>query len=650
MNQFLDHERITHCYETVRAALLAERVDKGDGGSGHWEGELSASALSTATAIMALELVRRQVADGEFDVARTTTDYSSVDFGSLIRGGLAWLANHQNSDGGWGDTTKSISNISTTMLTHAVFHATDTVNDFSTTVAAAKKYIDQTGGVAAVLERYGKDRTFSIPILTHCALAGLVDWRDVIALPFELACIPARFYKTVQLSVVSYALPALIAIGQARYFHRKPWNPLLWLIRKLSVKRSLQVLDSIQPPNGGFLEAAPLTSFVTMSLAGIGLADHPVTKRGVGFLVNSVRDDGSWPIDTNLATWVTTLSVNALRDDLPESARAGIRDWLLRQQYQDVHPYTNADPGGWAWTDLPGGVPDSDDTPGAILALLNLRGCDGASGTAGVAREIPPAECAGLANGVRWLLDLQNRDSGWPTFCRGWGNLPFDRSAPDLTAHVVRAISGWLENPASSAADPALKRRAHRAIQTGFQYLSRTQRSDGSWLPLWFGNQFNHDDENPTYGTARVLAAFRDTGQFDTQPAQRGLKWLKQTQNPDGGWGGAARIESSVEETALSLDVLISDESASDAASRGLNWLMDRIEDGSVHAATPIGFYFAKLWYFEKLYPLTFTVAALGRAYRTGCETVNVEANTTDRDHRQEPIASVDFESTATKE
>ena len=31
---------------------------------------------------------------------------------------------------------------------------------------------------------------------------------------------------------------------------------------------------------------------------------------------------------------------------------------------------------------------------------------------------------------------------------------------------------------------------------------------------------------------------------------------------------------------------------------------------------SPIGFYFAKLWYFERLYPLIFTVAALGRAAR----------------------------------
>ncbi len=70
------------------------------------------------------------------------------------------------------------------------------------------------GGVAAVVKRYGKDRTFSVPILTHCALAGIVDWKEVIPLPFELSCVPHRLYAAVKMPVVSYALPALIAIGQ----------------------------------------------------------------------------------------------------------------------------------------------------------------------------------------------------------------------------------------------------------------------------------------------------------------------------------------------------------------------------------------------------------------------------------------------------
>src|SRR4029078_2102849 len=102
-------------------------------------------------------------------------------------------------------------------------------------------------------------------------------------------------------------------------------------------------------------------------------------------------------------------------------------------QSQHVHPYTNADPGGWAWTDLDGGVPDADDTPGAILAVQGVVGRAGSAGVAAVER------------GVQWLLDLQNRDGGWPTFCRGWGALPFDRSTPDLTAHTLRAIHVWLE-------------------------------------------------------------------------------------------------------------------------------------------------------------------------------------------------------------
>ena len=46
----------------------------------------------------------------------------------------------------------------------------------------------------------------------------------------------------------------------------------------------------------------------------------------------------------------------------------------------------------------------------------------------------------------------------------------------------------------------------------------------------------------------------------------------------------------------------------------GLMWLVERSETGTLHEPAPIGFYFAKLWYYEKLYPLIFSVAALGRA------------------------------------
>jgi len=582
--------RLTKAWEKVRDELLALRNE-----AGHWEGELSESALSTATAIMAFEMARRNCGE------------EKDRYSPHITNGLDWLATHQNEDGGWGDTVKSVSNISTTMLSHAVFHATNTAGEFAHTVERAKQYIDHVGGIAAVVKRYGKDKTFSIPILTHCALAGLVPWKEVSALPFELACIPAKFYKTVKLPVVSYALPALIAIGQVRYHFRKPRNPISRILRNLSIKRSLNVLEKIQPPNGGFLEAAPLTSFVTMSLIAKGLYHHPVVQKGLQFLIDSVRPDGSWPIDTNLATWVTTLSVNALKNEVPKNARDDIRNWLLAQQYTELHPYTHANPGGWAWTDLPGGVPDADDTPGAILALLNL-GID----------NLPQAEFSKLAtsleNGIGWLLDIQNRDKGWPTFCKGWGTLPFDRSAADISAHVLRSLIAWWKHPLLRNGNRQLKRKAFFAIDSCFGYLAKSQRDDGSWLPLWFGNQHTKDDENPTYGTARVLAAYRDAGKIETNEAQSGLKWLRENQNNDGGWGGCCNVPSSIEESSLAMEILLSIDDNSETTQQGLQYLLHRIDEGTHSETSPIGFYFAKLWYFEKLYPTIFLASALKRA------------------------------------
>jgi squalene-hopene/tetraprenyl-beta-curcumene cyclase len=645
----LSAERIARCEAQVRETLLAERSS-----AGHWVGELSTSSLSTATAVMALELVRRDrcaspvCSDGELlasssaarrdDASQQETNQSAADHDgavdldrtlrTLISGGLGWLAEHQQEDGGWGDTTKSASNISTSMLAHAAFHATSADETFPSVVSAAAAYIERAGGVEALLSRYGKDKTFSIPILTQSALAGLVDWKDVPPLPFEWAALSPRFYKTVHLPVVSYALPALIAIGQVHYHHRKPANPLTRRLRQKAIRPTLRVLEEIQPTSGGFLEAAPLTSFVTMSLAAMGLSDHPVSRQGVRFLVDSVRPDGSWPIDTNLATWVTTLSVNALREEIPPQDRSALRSWLLGQQYRQRHPYTQADPGGWAWTNLPGGVPDADDTAGALLALLNLRGSassmDGSARSADAVHVSPPpaddvegmpsAERIALADGVRWLVNLQNRDRGWPTFCRGWGTLPFDRSAADISAHVLRALIGWTRHPAAQTADGKLRRRAGRAVDSGFEFLAKVQQADGSWLPLWFGNESAPEEQNPTYGTARVLAAYRDSGRMSSRPACDGLRWLLDAQQVDGGWGGAPNVSSSVEETALAVETLLAADPAGTAAHRGLEWLLQRVEAGTYLQTTPIGFYFAKLWYFERLYPQSFVAAALRRA------------------------------------
>jgi squalene-hopene/tetraprenyl-beta-curcumene cyclase len=697
-----DASRSQAALDTARRALLEQRDL-----AGSWTGELASSALSTATAISALAVFCRHApADAG---KRLGADWQQR-LSEKVMAGVEWLADAQNPDGGFGDTDRSLSNVATALLAQAAFHLTAVPRRRGDLLERLDLYIASQGGVNGVRARYGRDKTFAAPILANAALAGLVPWETVPALPLELACFPQRWYRFLRLPVVSYAVPALVAIGLVRLAHRPPRLPFWGWLRRRLVDRALRVVEAMLPHSGGFLEATPITSFVVMSLAASGKAGHVVTQRGVGFLLNSARPDGSWPIDTNLATWNTTLALGALAggrevgdlrtfglrivtpegqrhpagspaavpsddgpaerpsatvaavagtasgdDSVDDVHRESLLEWLLSCQHRQEHPYTGAHPGGWAWTDLSGGVPDADDTSGALLALSRWPR------SAGDDDRILEAACAGC----RWLLELQNRDGGWPTFCRGWGTMPFDRSATDLTAHAMRALWAWKDRlrghrPRDRKLSPA---RIERAIARGLAYLQRSQRDDGCFVPLWFGNQFDPHEENPLYGTARVLLAYRDLRRLEAPAAQRAVAWLVCHQNADGGWGrgfsredaaaAAAMLQeedfasssrrtaqaprrtrrppealSSVEETALAVEALLavsgpSGESgdrespaAGVAVRRGLDWLIESVETNRWRECSPIGFYFAKLWYYEKLYPMIFTVSALEAAVR----------------------------------
>lgn len=593
----IDREHLLETLANARESLLAER-----NAEGHWTGELSTSALSTATALVALGLV-----DGEAHRER-------------VASACRWLLENRNEDGGWGDTVKSFSNISTTLLCWSALsrfggrEAEPVVRSASYWIRDYVGSLDPGLIAETVKARYGKDRTFSVPILMLCAVCGTLGprgWNLVMQMPHWLAALPRSWFATMRLPVVSYALPALISIGYAksrkgRFGCASGWPDPLW-------PRLSRLLATIQPASGGFLEAAPLTSFVTMALVSAGERDHPVVGAGVRFLLDTVRPDGSWPIDTNLATWVTTLAVKALGagkegsvvDSTLFDGQEAARTWILGQQYRERHPFTDVAPGGWAWTDLSGGVPDADDTPGALLALKALTPGKPDSDTTAAAEA-----------GIVWLLDLQNRDGGIPTFCRGWGALPFDRSSPDLTAHTLRAWRAWREEMASP-----IRSRIDRASRHGLDFLVREQRSDGSWRPLWFGNQHRRDDEeNPVYGTAKVLLAL--AGREEVRSAvTRGAAWLLAHQGEDGGWGGGKTgLPSTVEETALALSALaelsggvLSGTDLASSLGRGYKWLEAATEGGTSFEASPIGFYFAKLWYYERTYPLVWTVEALVR-------------------------------------
>jgi squalene-hopene/tetraprenyl-beta-curcumene cyclase len=78
-----------------------------------------------------------------------------------------------------------------------------------------------------------------------------------------------------------------------------------------------------------------------------------------------------------------------------------------------------------------------------------------------------------------------------------------------------------------------------------------------------------------------------------------------------------------VEETALGISVVakslrcacrLKDDlklSSQAALRRSCEWLFEKIASGTYKKVSPIGFYFAKLWYWESMYPLVYTGAAL---------------------------------------
>jgi squalene-hopene/tetraprenyl-beta-curcumene cyclase len=93
-----------------------------------------------------------------------------------------------------------------------------------------------------------------------------------------------------------------------------------------------------------------------------------------------------------------------------------------------------------------------------------------------------------------------------------------------------------------------------------------------------------------------------------------GAEWLVKAQNSDGGWGAGAGSPSSIEETALALEALAGVQPREAFAlplERGTRFLIERTQGGTHFPAQPIGFYFAKLWYSERLYPMVWTVSAL---------------------------------------
>ncbi len=355
-------------------------------------------------------------------------------------------------------------------------------------------------------------------------------------------------------------------------------------------------------------------SIMALHLMGYGL-DSPVVKKAIDALERfTIREDGIRRLEAcQSPVWDTVLSMVALADaglEPDHPALTASANWVLNEEIRQPGDWQvrrpDTAPGGWAFEFDNDNYADTDDTAEVVLAL----------------RRTKTDNRAAIQRGLRWLEGMQCKDGGWGAFdadnTRQLVNkLPFcdfgaviDPPSADVTAHIVEAF--------------AAEGLAHEtACRRGVIWLLKHQEEDGSWFGRWGANYL--------YGTGAVVPALIAAGVKPGKPQiRRAVAWLEEHQNEDGGWGEdlrsyddpenwSGRGASTASQTAWALLALLAaGEAEGKAAERGIRWLAEtQRPDGTWDEPYFTGTGFPGDFYLNyHLYRLAFPVSALGRYVR----------------------------------
>jgi squalene-hopene/tetraprenyl-beta-curcumene cyclase len=442
---------------------------------------------------------------------------------------------------------------------------------------------------------------------TVVALAVVLSYRPQRPLPFGLEELRGPRSWSAP-NGTSPTGRALVALDRALHgYQRRPLRRL----RELSLARAERWIVDRQEADGswGGIQPPWVYSLIALHLRGYSL-DHPVMRRGLAGLESfAIEENGVRRLEAcQSPVWDTALAVIALSDagvpgDDPAVVRAA--DWLMDQQILARGDWAvkrpGLEPGGWAFEFANANYPDIDDAAEVVLALDRVRHPD------------PERVCWAIDRGVGWVEGMQSSDGGWGAFdvdnCRTLiRDLPFcdfgeviDPPSADVTAHVIEMLA-----------------RLGRRDQRGLNWLLAAQEEDGSWFGRW--------GVNHVYGTGAAVPALIAAG-ISAQDARirRAVRWLEDHQNANGGWGEDCRSyddpawigrgESTASQTAWALLALDAAGERSLAVHRGVRWLVDtQRPDGSWEERHFTGTGFPSDFYINyHLYRLIFPVMALGR-------------------------------------
>lgn len=460
-------------------------------------------------------------------------------------------------------------------------------------------------------------RTIFVPLAVVDAykpvtqLPGSMHIRELYLQPPESPRLPAKPTET-WFSWTNFFLGIDWILKRVERWRLKP-------LRRCAVRKALEWMRKRCDPaeSDGLGAIFPPIIYHAVVLKCLGVPeDDPEMRWVMGQLdALGIKEEGALRLQPcKSPVWDTALSLIGLADagepGDSETVETAVR-WLLEREVRRAGDWAKTvrgvEPGGWFFEYRNAHYPDTDDTAMVLIALARA----GHSLRAGA----QPA----VYRAINWLLAMQNSNGGWGAFDRNIENrvlekVPFadhnamlDPACPDISARVLEALSHFGFRVGQGPVDRAVA------------FIVSRQEETGAWFGRWGVNYI--------YGTWQVLVGLAAVG-FDMHApvVRRAVRWLKDVQNADGGWGESCRSyddpstagqgESTASQTAWALlGLLAAGEGDSAEVRGGIEFLVGTQDpDGGWVEESFTGTGFPRVFYLKyHMYPVYFPLMALGR-------------------------------------
>ena len=578
------------------------------------------SALTRGTAC----LLTQQCKDENFEGQLSSSTFPTCAYAwiELVRGEtpdpslIEWFIENQKEDGGWGLDTANISNTEATRFAHLILEQTHQRSSDPSLQKLLTSVPKSAPHLALVKLAYAAFNQFDWNELTlsENALPLMKLARQLTKIPLLGSRLKPPRHRLPPVAL--FNTPMFDALFIAEQHTLVP----VFIMIELNTARRPEMVNSLAAwlkthvlSDGSWFRVNYITALSVLAFIELQEkweADEEVAvfiERGIAWLRTTRNRDGGCREALNLNVWDTALSIIALTevyathnesgkhpskntpptDEITNKVRSAAQ-WLINHQNED---------GGWAFSGLGDSTlpSDADDTALGTLALIRslLVGS--------------PIDREALDNsvhrGITWMKTQQVRDGSWSTYQPGQG----DVGCVSITAHAIEALLAFDQSDIPDIP------YAREAMIAGIYWLRKQIHRDGYWRDLWLAKD--------TYGTACAIAAMVKVGLKNVPEVQRGIEWLEQTQNADGGWGEdmfGNPTESTVEQTAWSTYALLLANPENTAAERGIAFLLKHQREDGSWPEQCVGIYWEIIGgYADPIYASVFPILALNQRLQT---------------------------------